>query len=260
MPKTLASSIALDFSTLCFRSVLQQRTWVTMAGDGDSIRRSTATSGGRRRGRQREGRRKGKKSLYLLLQVQVMHQLHLVHKKKKKNHHCGHTEGETKNWDVNVEDFNLEEDNELEGVNSSFEEPSIPASSTVQEEQEEENDFRVRASYNFQNCRIRTRIPVSAPVSHPHPCDIDINHVQLGYIPLKLRQRCISWAPGEIDTRHQNFMALSRRSNSNSGREQHMVRATATSPKHHGDTREQLQHQNITVTQGSNCNFTGTSR
>ncbi|KAF3782486.1 AMSH-like ubiquitin thioesterase 3 [Nymphaea thermarum] len=68
----------------------------------------------------------------------------------------------------------------------------------------------------------------------------------------------------------QDFLELARgntennletRSNSNNGREQHMVRATATSPEHHGDTREQLQlHRNITVTQGSNCNFTGTSR
>ncbi|KAF3782042.1 hypothetical protein EJ110_NYTH35254 [Nymphaea thermarum] len=107
MSKTLASSTALDFSTLCFRSVLQQRTWVTMAGDGDGIRRSTATSGGVRRPPAGATER----------------------------------EGETKNWDVNVEDFNLEEDNELEGVNSSFEEPSIPASSTVQEEQEEENNL-----------------------------------------------------------------------------------------------------------------------
>ncbi|XP_031478612.1 uncharacterized protein LOC116249604 [Nymphaea colorata] len=49
--------------------------------------------------------------------------------------------GETKNWDVNVEDLNLEEDNELEVVNSRFEEPSIP--STCSNVEEEENDLGI---------------------------------------------------------------------------------------------------------------------
>ncbi|XP_049936681.1 uncharacterized protein LOC126410588 [Nymphaea colorata] len=43
-------------------------------------------------------------------------------------------EGETKYWDVNVEDFNLEQENELEVVNSRFEEPCIPSTSSIVEE------------------------------------------------------------------------------------------------------------------------------
>ncbi|XP_049936620.1 uncharacterized protein LOC126410573 isoform X2 [Nymphaea colorata] len=75
-----------------------------MAGDGE-LRRSTATSGGVRR-QPATGR-----------------------------------EGETKYWDVNVDDFNLEQENELEVVNSRFEEPCIPSTSSIVEEEEiGEND------------------------------------------------------------------------------------------------------------------------
>ncbi|XP_049936769.1 uncharacterized protein LOC126410604 [Nymphaea colorata] len=50
-------------------------------------------------------------------------------------------EGETKYWDVNVDDFNLEQENELEVVNSRFEEPCIPSTSSIVEEEEiGEND------------------------------------------------------------------------------------------------------------------------
>ncbi|KAF3777159.1 hypothetical protein EJ110_NYTH44741 [Nymphaea thermarum] len=53
-------------------------------------------------------------------------------------------EGETKNWDVNVEDFNLEQENELEIVNSRFKEPCIPSTSSIVEEEEiQENDLGI---------------------------------------------------------------------------------------------------------------------
>ncbi|KAF3781897.1 hypothetical protein EJ110_NYTH35001 [Nymphaea thermarum] len=56
-------------------------------------------------------------------------------------HEAKKNTGETKYWDVNVEDFNLEEDNELEleAVNSRFEEPSIPSTCEIVEEEDEDD-------------------------------------------------------------------------------------------------------------------------
>ncbi|XP_031499198.2 cysteine-rich receptor-like protein kinase 44 [Nymphaea colorata] len=75
-----------------------------MVGGGDDFRRPTATSGRRRQ------------------------QL------------ATDREGETKSWDMNVEEFNLEGDNELEVVNSRFEEPSIPSTCEIVDEDESEDD------------------------------------------------------------------------------------------------------------------------